>query len=226
LTFKLQRDPALGLMFNDRIYRSLKHQLPPDRTRRRLWHTYRDVRGALQRSIKPLIERARSRTGLRGLYLMVRAEQAPNPDSRVILSGDRDALGVPKAALHWQLSRQDKETVSVLAETLGAEFSRVGLGTIEPSEWLDSDDAAWPVDPTVSKHPIAGYHHMGTTRMSDDPSRGVVDAQCRVHGYANLYVAGSSVFPTGGWANPTLTIIALAYRLADELDRRLARPLR
>jgi choline dehydrogenase-like flavoprotein len=58
---------------------------------------------------------------------------------------------------------------------------------------------------------------MGTTRMSSDPTRGVVDADCRVHGYANLYIAGSSVFPTSGWANPTLTIIALAHRLAAHL---------
>jgi choline dehydrogenase-like flavoprotein len=222
LTFKLQRDPALGLLLNDRIYRRLKHQLPPDRSRRRLWHAYRDVRGALQRSVKPLLERVRSRTGLRDLYVMVRAEQAPNPESRVTLSPERDALGVPKAALRWQLSRQDKDTVAVLTETLDAELSRLGIGSVLPSEWLVADDDAWPLDPTVSKHPIAGYHHMGTTRMSDDPSRGVVDAHCRVHGYANLYVAGSSVFPTGGWANPTLTIIALAYRLADELHRRLA----
>jgi choline dehydrogenase-like flavoprotein len=61
---------------------------------------------------------------------------------------------------------------------------------------------------------------MGGTRMSDDPRTGVVDADCRVHGYDNLYVAGSSVFPTGGWANPTLTIIAMALRLADHLDTR------
>ena len=221
LTFKLQRDPSRGLLLNDRIYRRLKHQLPPDCSRRRLWHAYRDVRDALRGSVKPLLERARSWAGLRDLYVMVRAEQAPNPASRVTLGGERDALGVPKAALHWQLSRQDKETVAVLAETLDAELTRLGLGTVEPADWLGADDPDWPVDSTVGKHPIAGYHHMGTTRMSDAPSRGVVDAQCRVHGYTNLYVAGSSVFPTGGWANPTLTIIALAYRLADEIHRRL-----
>ncbi len=64
-------------------------------------------------------------------------------------------------------------------------------------------------------------HHMGTTRMSDDPKTGVVDADCRVHGLSNLYIAGSSVFPTSGYANPTLTIVALALRLGDELRRRM-----
>ncbi|HEX7035212.1 MAG TPA: GMC family oxidoreductase, partial [Pseudomonadales bacterium] len=223
LTFKLQRDPTRGLLASDRLYRRLKHQLPPDRSRRRLWHLYRDVRGALQRSVKPLLERARSRVGLRELYVMVRAEPAPNPASRVTLGRERDGLGVPKAELDWAQSRQDKDTVAELVRTLDGEFRRLGIGRVEPSDWLAEETTAWPVDPTVSKHPIAGYHHMGTTRMSDAPSRGVVDAQCRVHGYGNLYVAGSSVFPTGGWANPTLTIIALAYRLADELDRRLPR---
>jgi choline dehydrogenase-like flavoprotein len=77
------------------------------------------------------------------------------------------------------------------------------------------------VDPTVGNHPIAGYHQMGTTRMSSDPAGGVVTADCNVFGYDNLFVAGSSVFATSGWANPTLTIAALSLRLADHLDARL-----
>jgi choline dehydrogenase-like flavoprotein len=62
---------------------------------------------------------------------------------------------------------------------------------------------------------------MGTTRMHDDPKQGVVDRNCRVHGIDNLFVAGSSVFPTGGAANPTLTLLALTLRLADHLRPRL-----
>jgi choline dehydrogenase-like flavoprotein len=58
---------------------------------------------------------------------------------------------------------------------------------------------------------------MGTTRMHADPRQGVVDVNCKVHGVDNLYIAGSSVFPTGGYANPTLTLVALALRLADRL---------
>jgi choline dehydrogenase-like flavoprotein len=68
-----------------------------------------------------------------------------------------------------------------------------------------------------------GKHHIGTTRMHADPKQGVVDPDCRIHGLANLYVAGSSVFPTSGYANPTLTIVALALRLADHLKVRLGR---
>ncbi len=221
LTFKLQRPPERGLLLNDRLYRALKHQLPPDRTRRRLWHLYRDARGAIQRSVKPMVERWRANTALRQLHLVVRAEQRPNPDSRVTLGPERDALGMPRARLDWRLTEQDKRTVAVLAETLDREFARLGHGGVAAADWLAEPGTDWPLDPTVSKHPIGGYHHMGTTRMSADPARGVVDGDCRVHGYGNLYVAGSSVFATGGWANPTLTILALAYRLGDELDRRL-----
>jgi choline dehydrogenase-like flavoprotein len=76
----------------------------------------------------------------------------------------------------------------------------------------------WPLDPTLGNHPIGGYHHIGTTRMSASPAEGVVDANCTVHGTANLHVAGSSVFTTGGWANPTLTLLALAHRLARHID--------
>ncbi|MGR8919984.1 MAG: GMC oxidoreductase, partial [Gammaproteobacteria bacterium] len=103
---------------------------------------------------------------------------------------------------------------------MSAEFERLGIGRITPAPWLDETGDAWPVDDTVGNHPIAGYHHIGTARMSSDPRAGVVDADCRVHGYDNLYLAGSAVFPTASWANPTLTIVALAHRLADHLRAR------
>ena len=63
-------------------------------------------------------------------------------------------------------------------------------------------------------------HHIGTTRMGDNEKKSVVDRNCRVHGIENLYVAGASVSPTSGHANPTLTAVALAFRLADHLEKR------
>ena len=83
------------------------------------------------------------------------------------------------------------------------------MGQVTPAEWLPGEQ--WPASL------VGGNHHMGTTRMSDDESTGVVDRNCRIHGLHGLYVAGSSVFPTSGYANPTLTIIAMALRLADHL---------
>ncbi len=152
-----------------------------------------------------------------GLYAVIRAEQAPNPLSRIILSNERDALGMHRIALDWRMSDIDKYSIKRLMCALENELHRLSLGTVEPAAWLDDDSKCWETDPLVSNHAIGGYHHMGTTRMATTPSKGVVDEDCRVHGVENLYIAGSSVFPTGGWANPTLTILALAIRLADRI---------
>ena len=221
MTFKLQRDPRRGVSLDRRAYLSLKHSLNPTRSGRMLWHAYRSVRAFLQRHLRLPVERARVKYGKAGLYVMTRAEQAPNPDSRVKLSADMDSFGKPRADLDWRLNAQDKQTVKKLGQALGSELEQLSLGKLHLSDWLNTESLDWPVDPTVSNHPIGGYHHMGTTRMSDDPSRGVVDRNLGVHGYSNLHIAGSSVFPTGGWANPTLTIVALSHRLADYLGKKL-----
>jgi len=219
VTFKLQRDPKRGVALGNKLYHNLKHSISPTRRGRALDHAYRGIRAWFHRVLRSRIERARARMGGSDLYMIVRGEQAPNPDSRIVLSAKRDELGTPLADLNWQLGEADKHSARVFARTFDGELRRMGMGSVTPSDWIAEPGAHWPVDPTVGNHPIAGYHHMGGTRMSEDPKVGVVDADCRVHGYANLYVAGSSVFPTSGWANPTLTIVALALRLADHLER-------
>jgi choline dehydrogenase-like flavoprotein len=115
------------------------------------------------------------------------------------------------------MSPLDRISAAELVAGFGAEVKRLGLGHVEPAEWLSQDDKDWVSDPLVSVHPLGGYHHMGTTRMAESPREGVTDGFGRVHGLPNLWVAGSSLFPTGGWANPTLTILALALRQADRL---------
>ena len=144
------------------------------------------------------------------------AEQAPDPDSRVRLGDGVDALGVPRIALDWRLFELDKRSLQAGHEAVALELGRTGLGRLQIDDWLSADLTTW------SPELEGGHHHMGTTRMSADPSQGVVDPSSQVHGTANLYVAGSSVFPTSGSANPTLTVVALALRLAQELERRLA----
>jgi choline dehydrogenase-like flavoprotein len=126
---------------------------------------------------------------------------------------------VPRVKLDWRLSKIDVRSVAILVETLGRELERLGLGKVEPADWLGGGE--WKTDPLISSHPIAGYHHMGTTRMGEDPRTSVTDADGRVHGIGNLWVAGSSLFPTGGWANPTLTIVALALRSAEKISKAL-----
>jgi choline dehydrogenase-like flavoprotein len=143
--------------------------------------------------------------------MQVRMEQAPNPDSRIMLSDEKDALGVPRTKLDWRLSEFEKRSIRQTHEVIGTEVGRLGLGRIQLSEWLLTDEPMW--SPTLG----GGWHHMGTTRMSDDPKQGVVDSQCKVHGIANLHIAGSAVFPTAGAANPTLTLIAMTLRLSDHI---------
>ena len=148
------------------------------------------------------------------LLLTARFEPAPNPDSRVTLVRERDEVGMPRAELDWQLSASDRHAVRRSMEIVGAEFGRAGLGRVQIL--FEEQGSDWPADLA------GGFHHMGTTRMSDDPKLGVVDRDCRVHGISNLYVAGSSVFTTGGSSNPTMFIVALALRLADHLRSELA----
>jgi choline dehydrogenase-like flavoprotein len=203
-----------------RMYDSVHRSVNPTRAGRTLWRTTKDAARALQAATDPLLPWLRLRSGAAGLYLSVRGEQAPNPDSRVVLTRERDALGIPKLALDWRFSELDKRTLRVAAQQLDAELRFDGAGAVTTEAWLDDASRAWDIDPLIGNHPIGGYHHMGTTRMHADPARGVVDENCRVHGAANLFVAGSSVFPTSGWANPTLTILALTLRLADHLAQR------
>jgi choline dehydrogenase-like flavoprotein len=141
------------------------------------------------------------------------SEQMPNPDSRIGLGKDLDVFGLRKVFVDWQLTAEDRRGMATGNRLLGAELGRAGFGRLRST--VPEDDSGWPSDMRGDQH------HMGTTRMHRDPSVGVVDENCRVHGAANLYVAGSSVFPTSGTANPTLTIVALALRLADHIKERL-----
>jgi len=148
------------------------------------------------------------------LVLRCHSEQMPNPESRILLGSDLDALGLRKTVVDWRLMAEDKRNVTKTHRLLGTEIGRAGFGRLRYA--LADDDITWPEDFRGNEH------HMGTTRMHSDPTQGVVDANCRVHGLENLYVAGSSVFPTSGAANPTLTIVALALRLADHIKEQLA----
>jgi choline dehydrogenase-like flavoprotein len=221
VTFKIQKDPSKGATMSKRAYLSIKHALNPTKSGRRLWQTWRGAQDWLQRHVNMSLLRFGAKVNRMGLYVMARAEQAPNPDSRVRLSHEKDALGCPRGDLDWRLSALDKETMLKFGLLLKDEFHRLGLGKVTTCDWLEDGRPEWPVDASVGNHPIGGYHHMGTTRMSSSPSNGVVDANCTVHGYANLHIAGSSVFTTGGWANPTLTLLALTHRLGEHLDRLL-----
>ena len=141
-------------------------------------------------------------------------EQSPHADNRIILSRERDMFGCPKLEVHWHWPHEDINQTLRAQTLIAGELERAGLGKLH----LIHDPEGLP----NLCRPVGSHHLMGTTRMHDDPKLGVVDANCRVHGINNLFVAGSSTFPTGGYANPTLTIVAMALRLGDLLKRELA----
>jgi choline dehydrogenase-like flavoprotein len=146
-----------------------------------------------------------------GFDVLHQTEQAPNPNNRITLLPEKDALGMQKIALHWKWNTIDQESIGRAQQILKTEFARSGIGHFEIAQINGAPRIIYP----------GTHHHMGTTRMHINPKLGVVDGDCRVHGVENLFVASSSVFPTGGFANPTLTIVALAIRLADHLKDNL-----
>ncbi len=149
---------------------------------------------------------------MKSYELFTRIEQAPNPNSRVTLDAEKDALGMPRANLHWELTSLDKNSIRKIYELIGQEMGKAGNGRVRLMDYLrDTNDNSWP------EFTGGGWHHMGTTRMSDDPRNGVVDKNCKVHGIANLHIAGASCYATAAAANPTLTCIALTLRLSDHL---------
>jgi choline dehydrogenase-like flavoprotein len=188
------------------LLKGLGHGTIPDDLGRHVRNVAVDLDGLAVRAY------ARLRYGhdypLDHVLLMAGIDPVPNRDSRITLGAERDQLGQRRVQLDWRLSVADRVSLYRTLEIVGIELARAGLGRVQ----LRIDDGStWPTD--------VGWvsHHVGTTRMSDHPTQGVVDRNCRVHGLRNLFVAGSSVFPTAGSGSPTLMIIALAIRLADHL---------
>ena len=154
----------------------------------------------------PLFESANDR----GFYVFdSMMEQTPEPDNRITLASDRDALGMPKVNVDWRVSARDRESFWRVHEIIAREIGRAGLGRVRLLR--DQGERIW------GELLNYGSHHMGTTRAHANPRQGVVDGNMRIHDVSNLHIAGSSVFPTGGHHQPTLTIVALATRLADRL---------
>jgi len=144
-------------------------------------------------------------------WMVASAEMSPDPENRLILMKSRDQLGVPQVRLSFQLGEIDRRTIlkgtEIISRAVGASnLGRVRLDMNRGKTWEES---------------IIGlrHHHMGTTRMHENPRLGVVNQDCRVHGISNLFIAGGSVFPTSGSGVPTLTIVALAIRLAEKIER-------
>ncbi len=190
------------------------------------------VNGLRTDDLQPLVEAQELPEAMSTAYVQVLAEQELNPESRVMLADSNDALGNPAARVEWRHTELDRASILAGLRILGAELGRLGTGRLQltpggfdPSAVPTAEGgilSAYKVstdDVDLADFPLGiGFHHMCTTRMDDDPKRGVVDSDCRVHDMGNLYVAGSSVFSTGGVATPTFNLTALALRLADHLS--------
>lgn len=152
------------------------------------------------------------KTSRYGLFEVVNmTEQAPDPDNRVTLSRDQDDLGCRKVKLNWRWNERERNSIRRIQNMLVEDISHSGIGQLKLE--LDRDDPQMLLS--------SAHHNIGTTRMHDNPRQGVVDGNCKVHSIANLYIAGSSVFPTSSYANPTLTIVALGIRLGDHVKQMM-----
>lgn len=205
-TFKRGGVAGTGYKALRRIWRDAREGHWPENLSDRLWAVLNDLDSVT--SANPEKDHSIIR-------LYIRAETAPNRDSRISLGDKLDPFGLPQIKVDWRLTALDKRSIVASTHRIAEELGRLGLGRLELEDWLQQDADTWP-------QPLwGGCHHMGTTRMSSDVSSGVVNGNCRMHTVGNLYIAGSSVFPTSGYVQPTLTIVALALRLGDHLKERL-----
>jgi len=159
---------------------------------------------------KRLVRRRRWCPASAEISLYIDTEQQPNPDSRIRLSTNRDAIGMPKAVVQWQWGERERQAFAAYRQLFQSQWQAWNFG---PIHWLEGfePDSGW-------EHNVGDtYHQMGGTRMAAHPGQGVVDAYLRVHGLDNLFVTSCSVFPTGGSSNPTLTLMQLTLRLAQRL---------
>lgn len=199
-----------GFVAMRRIAKQIVHgRMPPN-----LLRDLGIVVGDLDEVVKALYARSFGDRSYKILQTRFFCEQAPDRDSRVMLGDDLDALGQRKLVLDWRLNDLDKRTIIRTQKLLAEQFGALGVGRLQVE--FDSEADPWP------KGVDSSAHFMGTTRMSTDPRRGVVDGDCRVHGIDNLYVAGGSVMPTSGATMVTVNIVALAVRLAGHLRSRLS----
>jgi choline dehydrogenase-like flavoprotein len=172
----------------------------------------------VQRGVELL--RAQGKTVSTVATARILCEQEPNPASRVTITRAKDPLGMPRIQLDWRLTRDDRLSMLKTLQIFGSRLGEHDAGRfrLDIAGYSDNDPGDGDaVDFAVN----TGSHHIGTARMSAAPADGVVDPDCKVHSVANLYIGGSAVFPTGGANTPTLTIVALALRLADHLDTML-----
>jgi choline dehydrogenase-like flavoprotein len=201
--------PESAIEATRRVYRALRGRRRPEGLGRELGLIARGAPDLAPVAYRRVVHRRAARVRPERITLQTHAEQAPDPANRVTLSPRRDRFGEPLPKVDWSLGELDHRTAEVMVETVAEEFRRLGLGTVRPEPWLAGAD--WPA------HVSDAFHQMGTTRLGTDPATSATDPDAQVRGVDGLYAAGASLFPAAGFVNPTLTLAALAIRLADHL---------
>lgn len=170
------------------------------------WHMLRG-RKLAERKFPSVIIRPRANL----FSLEFHAEQRPYAASRITLTDRLDTLGIPRIKVDWRYTADDVDSIARTLQLMSADFTRSGIGTFDYDQTM--------VEAEITRYGAYGGHHIGTARMGKDSRTSVVNADCRVHGVANLYIASAATFPTSSQANPTLTVVALALRLAEHLQK-------
>ncbi|BCW89860.1 hypothetical protein sos41_30280 [Alphaproteobacteria bacterium SO-S41] len=223
LAYLALRMPVIGPRLMAEAIRRRKLGDGPARIGAHLWNVLKGSPGAAWFAINFLRARG-AKVRLPGFFVLngahryafhFHAEHAPSADSRVTLADTRDALGMPRARIDLRFGAVDAESILATHDAMAERLQAAGIARIE--HHLPVNDRAAAILAQASD----GFHQVGTARMAVDPKRGVVDADARVHGTANLFLAGSAIFPSSGQANPTLLAVALAARLADHLKAAL-----
>ena len=210
-------DPKAGSTAAQDIWRKLREGKWTDDLGTKVWCVISDLPAFRTNAERWLKTGRHPLLPLKTSNVVVDLEQVPDPESRILLGTERDALGLPRVVTDWRVSDVERESARQFMIALGTELGARDLGRLRVEPEFEQPGDAW------TTAIVETYHYLGTTRMAVDPSEGVVDTNCRVHGMDNLFVGGGSVFPTGGHVNPTLTITALALRLADYLRDALMR---
>jgi len=192
-------------MFRD-MYLDLRQQVVPENMIGKLWQAAKELPNIYKFIVG---KRLRNPKYIDHYRLVNILEPSPLPESRVTLGNETDRLGLRRTRLDWRLSQKVADTLLRSQQIIDEELRASGIGRLE-------------IEPAVLEGRLPAevewvWHHMGTTRMDPSAEKGVVDTDCKVHGVDNLYVAGSSVFPSVGYDMPTINIIALSLRLADHL---------
>jgi choline dehydrogenase-like flavoprotein len=200
-------DESLAVASLRSIYKSVRAGHWPDRLGYHLGRVVHDVDG-----LASAVYQRVTRRDTAIFSTSYSCEVPPDPDSRVSLIKDTDALGQRRVQVDWRLPGDFEATMHRSHQLVGEELGRLGLGRLRINTAETVQDPMTDIE--------NGHHHMGTTRMHEDPKQGVVDADCRVHGKANLFIAGSSLYPTYSFDDPTMTLVALAIRLADHLKSK------